>query len=87
MALSDALPVWLTDLGWQGARENAVLAGALQILSNGTGLACLVCTVSGGIAFAQRVGVIDVPELEFQLALMREYLKDILGFDRDQRPK
>jgi hypothetical protein len=38
--------------------------------------------VSCGIAFGQRTGLVQLPELEFRLALIREYLKDVLRIGR-----
>ena len=85
VALTEALPVWLMDLGWQEAPDNAAFAGALEAFRIAAVLPTLMCMFSSGVAFAQRTGVLEVPELEFQLALVREYLRDVLGFGRGSR--
>ncbi|HEY1382011.1 MAG TPA: hypothetical protein VGF43_00270 [Dongiaceae bacterium] len=83
IALADALPGLLQGLGWQDAPRNTVVVWAVEITKDVPTVAFLMCWASGAIAFAARAGLIQLPELEFQLALIREYLKDMLRIGRD----
>jgi hypothetical protein len=82
VALADALPGFLQSLGWQDAPDNTAVAWGVEIMKDVPTVALFMCWVSCGIAFGQRTGLVQLPELEFRLALIREYLKDVLRIGR-----